>query len=33
VDLAAANNLTLVGFLRDQKLTVYSGDSRIQLKH
>lgn len=33
VDLAVANNLTLVGFLREQKLTVYSGDSRIQLKH
>ncbi len=33
VDLAQANNLTLIGFVRENKLTVYSGHSRIQLKH
>ena len=29
VELAAANNMTLVGFLRDTGMTVYAGGERI----
>ena len=32
VELAAANNLTLVGFLRDTGMTVYAGEERLQAR-
>ncbi len=32
VELAAANNMTLIGFLRDTGMTVYTGEERLQAK-